>query len=129
MYTANNGNGSDQWHGTTILSIRKGDQVVIAVDGQVTLGNTVIKATARKVRPLGAPARRFHRGVVTYQDLEGGFYGLVDEHGETYNPLNLPEEYQQDGLTVYFSFVPRTGVMSIRMWGTPVDLLYIGPRD
>ena len=53
MYTANNTNGPDQWHGTTILSIRKGDQVVIAGDGQVTLGATVIKGTARKVRPLG----------------------------------------------------------------------------
>jgi ATP-dependent HslUV protease subunit HslV len=41
------------WHGTTILSIRKGDDVVIAGDGQVSLGQTVIKASARKVRPLG----------------------------------------------------------------------------
>ena len=41
------------WHGTTILSVRKGDEVVIAGDGQVTLGQTVIKASARKVRPLG----------------------------------------------------------------------------
>lgn len=41
------------WHGTTILSVRKGDQVVIAGDGQVSLGHTVIKSNARKVRPLG----------------------------------------------------------------------------
>jgi len=41
------------WHGTTILSVRKGGRVVIAGDGQVTLGSTVIKANARKVRPLG----------------------------------------------------------------------------
>lgn len=41
------------WHGTTILSVRKGDKVVIAGDGQVTLGDTVIKANARKVRRLG----------------------------------------------------------------------------
>ncbi len=41
------------WHGTTILSVRKGDTVVIAGDGQVSLGNTVIKSNARKVRPLG----------------------------------------------------------------------------
>jgi ATP-dependent HslUV protease subunit HslV len=41
------------WHGTTILSVRKGDSVVIAGDGQVSLGQTVIKGTARKVRPLG----------------------------------------------------------------------------
>jgi ATP-dependent HslUV protease subunit HslV len=41
------------WHGTTILSVRKGRQVVIAGDGQVSLGNTVIKSNAKKVRRLG----------------------------------------------------------------------------
>lgn len=41
------------WHGTTILSVRKGDAVVIAGDGQVSLGQTVIKSNARKVRRLG----------------------------------------------------------------------------
>ena len=44
---------SSQWRGTTILSVRKDKQVVVAGDGQVTLGNTVIKANARKVRRLG----------------------------------------------------------------------------
>ncbi len=41
------------WHGTTILSVRKGDAVVVAGDGQVSLGNTIIKSNARKVRRLG----------------------------------------------------------------------------
>ena len=45
--------GTPVWHGTTILSIRKGNQVVIAGDGQVSLGDTVIKGSARKVRRLG----------------------------------------------------------------------------
>ena len=40
------------WHGTTILSIRKNNEVVVAGDGQVSLGDTVIKANARKVRRL-----------------------------------------------------------------------------
>ena len=40
------------WHGTTIIGVRKGGKVVIAGDGQVSLGNTVIKGTARKVRRL-----------------------------------------------------------------------------
>jgi len=40
------------WHGTTILAVRKGDSVVIAGDGQVSLGETVIKSNARKVRRL-----------------------------------------------------------------------------
>lgn len=40
------------WHGTTIIGVRKGGSVVIAGDGQVSLGQTVIKGTARKVRRL-----------------------------------------------------------------------------
>lgn len=42
------------WHGTTILTVRKGGKVVIAGDGQVSIGNTVIKSNARKVRPLAS---------------------------------------------------------------------------
>ncbi len=42
----------EQYHGTTILSVRRGNSVAMGGDGQVTLGNIVIKATARKVRRL-----------------------------------------------------------------------------
>src|SRR5213079_1945447 len=41
------------WRSTTILSVRKGGKVVVAGDGQVTMGQTVMKANARKVRRLG----------------------------------------------------------------------------
>ncbi|MGH6953748.1 MAG: ATP-dependent protease subunit HslV, partial [Alphaproteobacteria bacterium] len=40
------------WHGTTVLSVRKGAQVVVAADGQVSFGNTILKSNARKVRRL-----------------------------------------------------------------------------
>ena len=40
------------WHGTTILAVKRGGEVVVAGDGQVSLGQTVIKGTARKVRRL-----------------------------------------------------------------------------
>ena len=40
------------WHGTTIVAVRKGSRVVVAGDGQVSVGNTVMKHNARKVRPL-----------------------------------------------------------------------------
>jgi len=42
----------DQYHGTTILSVRRGANVALGGDGQVTLGNVVVKASARKVRRL-----------------------------------------------------------------------------
>ncbi|MES2698446.1 MAG: ATP-dependent protease subunit HslV [Pseudomonadota bacterium] len=41
------------WHGTTIIGVRRGDRTVIAGDGQVSMGNTVMKPNARKVRRLG----------------------------------------------------------------------------
>jgi len=44
--------GLPQYHGTTILSVRRGTEVAMGGDGQVTLGNVVVKATARKVRRL-----------------------------------------------------------------------------
>jgi len=44
--------GAPVWHGTTILSVRKGSQVVVAGDGQVSLQNTILKPSARKVRRL-----------------------------------------------------------------------------
>lgn len=50
-------NSRPGWHGTTIIGVRKGDQVVIAGDGQVSLGDTVIKASARKVRRISAAGK------------------------------------------------------------------------
>ena len=46
-------NDREIWRSTTILSVRKGNNVVIAGDGQVTLGQTIMKSNARKVRRLG----------------------------------------------------------------------------
>jgi len=56
---------NSSWHATTILTVRKGGRVVIAGDGQVSLGATIIKSNARKVRRLG-------RG-----DVIGGFAGAT----------------------------------------------------
>src|SRR5512138_1141278 len=58
-------NNPPVWHGTTILTVRKGGRVVIGGDGQVSIGQTVIKANAKKVRRLG-------KG-----DVIGGFAGAT----------------------------------------------------
>ena len=49
--------GLTQWHGTTIIGVAKGGKTVIAGDGQVSMGNTVMKPNARKVRRLGADGK------------------------------------------------------------------------
>ena len=45
--------GLVQWHGTTIIGVKHGDKIVVAGDGQVSMGNTVMKPNARKVRRIG----------------------------------------------------------------------------
>lgn len=59
---------------------------------------------------------------VCYVDLEGGFYGL--ECGGKYLPINLPDEYKQDGLRVSVVAKPAN-VTTIYMWGVPVEILEI----
>jgi ATP-dependent HslUV protease subunit HslV len=70
------------WHGTTILTVRKAGKVVIAGDGQVSLGSTVIKANARKVRSVG-------KG-----DVIGGFAGATADAFTLFERLeNKLEQY------------------------------------
>jgi ATP-dependent HslUV protease subunit HslV len=53
MPSAQSHENPNTWYGTTIISVRKGGQVVVAGDGQVSVGNTVMKGNARKVRRIG----------------------------------------------------------------------------
>ena len=45
-------NTTEKWHGTTIVLLRKNNETVVAGDGQVSLGNTVLKSNAKKVRKI-----------------------------------------------------------------------------
>ncbi len=91
------------WRGTTVLSVRKGNQVVIAGDGQVTLGNTVIKANARKVRRLGKG------GVIA------GFAGATADAFTLFERLEAKLETYPDQLT-------RACVELAKDWRTDRDL-------
>lgn len=75
------------WHGTTILTVRKGGHVVIAGDGQVSLGQTIIKANARKVRQLG------NGGVI------GGFAGATADAFTLFERLERKLEQYPGQLT------------------------------
>jgi len=74
-------------HGTTILTVRKGNEVVVAGDGQVTLGSTVIKSSARKVRPLGAGGK-----------VIGGFAGATADAFTLFERLEAKLEQYPDQL-------------------------------
>ena len=58
------------WHGTTILTVRKGETVVIGGDGQVSIGQTIVKSNAKKVRKLGKSSGGLG-------DVIGGFAGAT----------------------------------------------------
>ncbi len=64
-------------------------------------------------------------GTVRYLDLEGGFYGIVADDGRKLDPVNLPEEFQKDGLRLEVRVVPLRDHVSARMWGTPVRILQL----
>ena len=72
----------EQYHGTTILSVRRGRRVALGGDGQVTLGNIVIKASARKVRTLyqGKILAGFAGGTADAFTLFERFEAQLDKH-------------------------------------------------
>src|SRR5207245_4534342 len=78
---------SPVWHGTTILSVRKGGKVVIGGDGQVSIGQTVIKSNAKKVRKLG-------KG-----DVIGGFAGATADAFTLFERLESKLEQYPGQLT------------------------------
>jgi ATP-dependent HslUV protease subunit HslV len=75
------------WHGTTILTARKGGKVVVGGDGQVSIGQTVIKSNARKVRKLG-------KG-----DVIGGFAGATADAFTLFERLESKLEQYPGQLT------------------------------
>ena len=72
----------EQYRGTTILSVRRGNRVALGGDGQVTLGNIVIKASARKVRTLynGQILAGFAGATADAFTLFGRFEAKLDKH-------------------------------------------------
>ena len=64
-------------------------------------------------------------GTIIFLDFEGGFYGILSDGGEHYDPVNLSKEFQVDGLRVRFEVKILQGVGSIHMWGKVVSIRHI----
>jgi len=75
-------------------------------------------------RGEGAPGSLV-TGTVRRIDLEGGFYGIEADDGSKLDPVNLPPEFQKDGLRVRARVEPLKDRVSLRMWGSLVRLLSI----
>src|SRR2546430_2917626 len=97
----------DLWHGTTILTVRKNGTVVVAGDGQVTIGQTIVKANAKKVRRLG-------KGEVI-----GGFAGATADAFTLFERLESKLEQYPGQLT-------RAAVELAKDWRTDRYLRRLG---
>ncbi|HEO69704.1 MAG TPA: hypothetical protein ENN80_00455, partial [Candidatus Hydrogenedentes bacterium] len=76
-------------------------------------------------RLLEDPHVVYLRGTVEWQDIEGGFWGIVGENGNHYDPLNLPPEFAEEGLPIAFVARLMPDMGGFHMWGTYVDLLIV----
>ncbi|MGE0580777.1 MAG: ATP-dependent protease subunit HslV [Steroidobacteraceae bacterium] len=92
---------SETWnpHGTTILGVRRNGAVAVGGDGQVTLGNTVMKGNARKVRPLGGGKvlAGFAGGTADAFTLFERFEGKLEKHGNlTRAAIEIAKDWRSD---------------------------------
>jgi len=64
-------------------------------------------------------------GTVVFLSLEGGFYGIKGDDGRNYDPMNLPVEFQKEGLRIRFEAKELTDRASFHMWGKIVEIKHI----
>jgi hypothetical protein len=64
-------------------------------------------------------------GTVVYNDLEGGFWGVITDAGVQFEPMVLQDEFKKNGLKIRFSGVAIKDAGSIYMWGTPIEIRQI----
>ena len=62
-------------------------------------------------------------GTIRFLDFEGGFYGIIADGGQHYEPGQLDAQFQKDGLRVRFVVRELEGMMSLRMWGRIVEVV------
>lgn len=72
-----------------------------------------------------APNQISTTGTVRFQEMEGGFWGIVADDGQKFDPMGLDPKFQKDGLRVRFEASPETDMMSTHMWGTLIKLTHI----
>ena len=64
-------------------------------------------------------------GKVVYQNLSGGFWGIVGSDGQKWLPTNMPAAFKKIGLEVKVEARKNLDYISIYMWGTPVDIIRV----
>jgi inhibitor of cysteine peptidase len=64
-------------------------------------------------------------GTIQYNEFEGGFYGIVGDDGENYDPINLPSDFNEEGLRVKYTLKILKNQTSIHIWGIIVEIIKI----
>jgi inhibitor of cysteine peptidase len=85
---------------------KTGDEDTFVLDIDVMAENELIK----------------NSGTITFLELEGGFYGILTEDENRYDPINLADEFKKDGIQVDFTAYPRNDMMSFHMWGQLIEI-------
>jgi len=65
------------------------------------------------------------QGEVVFIEIEGGFYGIIDQNGQKYLPSNLPDILKQNGLKVRGTAQLKSGKLGFKQWGKMIDILEI----
>ncbi|QEE15432.1 hypothetical protein DSAG12_01257 [Promethearchaeum syntrophicum] len=65
------------------------------------------------------------RGTITYLSFEGGFYGIISTTNNSYDPINLQPEFEEEGLKVFFIARRNLEMASFHGWGDLIEIRYI----
>ena len=68
-------------------------------------------------------------GTVAYQNMEGGFYGFIDNKGNKYTPMNLSAEHRKNGLVIQISAKEVVGMMTTTQFGKLIEVTNIKVLD
>ena len=64
-------------------------------------------------------------GVLVWKEFEGGFFTIDADNGKKYDPVDLPEDFKEDGLRVHVVARPRPEMAGIHMYGTLIEIIKI----
>jgi L-ascorbate metabolism protein UlaG (beta-lactamase superfamily) len=78
---------------------------------------------ANQKKEKNAGGQNMLTGQIKHITIEGGFYGIVGDDGQKYDPVNLANEFKKDGLRVRFAVKEKEGVVGFHMWGKIVEIV------
>lgn len=78
-----------------------------------------------KFGPPSAANSVWLTGTIRYVSLEGGFYGIVADNGQRYDPIALNPKFAHDGMRVKVQARLLTSALTLRMWGVPIKIIEI----